>query len=236
MTELPAPRRGQSISVVLAAHFERLIATQEIAPGTRLPSERELAESFDVSRSTLREAMHELESKRLIERRPGRGTIVLPSSQSSDEIRTLDADDGTQAHAAELRDIIEPSIAALAAVRATPSNVLQLSNVLDQSHEQLLQAESLRLDLEFHLLLARAAQNPLLESLQSMTSEWTQEVRQFSHATREGRRVSTLGHHRIYAAVRDHDPPAAEQAMALHLREVKDLIARAARRRSMTKR
>ena len=114
---------------------------------------------------------------------------------------------------------------ALAATRATPSNVLQLSNVLDMSHENLLQSESLRLDVEFHLLLARAAQNPLLESLQAMSSDWTQDVRQYSHATRAGRRVSTRGHHRILHAVRNRDPAAAQQAMVLHLEEVKDLIA-----------
>lgn len=231
MTQLPAPRRGQSMSVVLAAHFERLIATRELAPGSRLPSERVLAESFDVSRSTLREAMHELEAKRLIDRRPGRGTTVLAVQQNSTDLRNLDVDDVSQAHAAELREIIEPSIAALAASRASPSNMLQLSDVLDRSHENLLQSESLRLDVEFHLLLARAAQNPLLESLQEMSSGWTNDVRQFSHATRRGRRISTQGHHRIYQAICDHDPVAAQEAMVLHLQDVKDLIARATSRR-----
>jgi GntR family transcriptional repressor for pyruvate dehydrogenase complex len=232
---MPAPRRGQNMPVILAAHFERLIATQELLPGSRLPSERELAESFDVSRSTLREAMHELEAKRLIERRPGRGTTVLAGHHNSNELRTLEIDHATQAHAAELREIIEPSIAALAATRATPSNVLQLSNVLDMSHENLLQSESLRLDVEFHLLLARAAQNPLLESLQAMSSEWTHDVRQYSHATRAGRRVSTRGHHRILQAVRDRDAAAAQAAMVLHLEEVKGLIAKAATRRAARK-
>lgn len=231
MTELPVPRRGQNMSVVLAAHFERLIATSELAPGSRLPSERELADTFDVSRSTLREAMHELEAKRLIERRPGRGTTVLAVQQNSHDFRNLAANDATAAYAAELREIIEPSIAALAASRASPSNVLQLGDVLDRSHENLLQAESLRLDVEFHLLLARAAQNPLLESLQVMSSDWTKDVRQYSHANRAGRRISTRGHHRIYEAVRDHDPVSAQEAMMVHLAEVKDLIAKATRRR-----
>ncbi len=217
--------------VVLAAHFERLIATNELIAGSRLPSEREMAETFDVSRSTLREAMHELERKRLIERRPGRGTTVLAAQGVSDDFRSLAVEDASAAHAAELREIIEPSIAALAASRATASNLLQLSDVLDKSGENLLQAESLRLDVEFHTLLARAAQNPMLESLQARSSEWTHDVRQHSHATRLGRRISTRGHHRIYDAVRDHDPLAAQQAMMLHLEEVRELIAKATRKR-----
>ena len=231
MAELPVPRRGQNMSVVLAAHFERLIATNELVPGSRLPSERDLAETFDVSRSTLREAMHELEGKRLIERRPGRGTTVLAVHGASEDFRSLATEDASAAYAAELREIIEPSIAALAASRATASNLLQLSDVLDRSGENLLQAESLRLDVEFHTLLARAAQNPLLESLQSRSSEWTSDVRQYSHATRLSRRISTRGHHRIYDAVRDHDPVAAQEAMMLHLEEVKELIAKATKKR-----
>src|SRR5258707_14119741 len=106
MTQLPAPRRGRGMSVVLAAHFERLTATRELAPGSRLPSERVLAESFDVSRSTLREAMHELEGKRLIDRRPGRGTTVLAVQQNSTDLRNLAVDDAGQTHAAELRKVI----------------------------------------------------------------------------------------------------------------------------------
>ncbi|HWV49220.1 MAG TPA: winged helix-turn-helix domain-containing protein, partial [Microbacterium sp.] len=70
----PAPRRLEKESVAVTAHLERLIATGAVAPGERLPSERALAEQLSVSRTTLREAMHELENKRLIERTRGRGT------------------------------------------------------------------------------------------------------------------------------------------------------------------
>ncbi|GAB3600633.1 FadR/GntR family transcriptional regulator [Microbacterium tumbae] len=216
------------MAVVLAAHFEKLIATGELAPGSRLPPERELAASFRVSRSSLREAMHELESKHLIERAPGRGTRVLHAAERPEQFAALSAEQAEQSHAAELRGIIEPSIASLAAVRATPANILQLHDVLDRSHESLLQAESLRLDLEFHLLLAQAAQNPLLSALQSMTSEWTSDVRQHSHSTRHGRRVSVEGHRAIFEAVQAHDADAASTAMAAHLADVRALIRKAA--------
>jgi GntR family transcriptional repressor for pyruvate dehydrogenase complex len=68
-----------------------------------------------------------------------------------------------------------------------------------------------------------------------MSSGWTNDVRQFSHATRRGRRISTQGHHRIYRAICDHDPVAAQEAMVLHLQDVKDLIARAASHRGRPK-
>jgi DNA-binding FadR family transcriptional regulator len=225
----PLARRSQGISVVLAAHFERLIATGEILPGARLPSERDLAMTMSVSRSSLREAMHELESKHLIERTQGRGTIVLAPTSGVDELLAMSVGGSEQEHAAELRLIIEPSVAGLAAHRATPANILQLHDVLDKSHENLLQSESLRLDVEFHLLLAQAAQNPLLTALQTMANVWTSEVRAHSHATKEARRSSVRGHRAIFEAVQAHDGLGARQAMDDHLRDVRELIARETR-------
>lgn len=218
-------RRAENVSVVLAAHFERLIAIGDLPPGSKLPSERELAASLSVSRSSLREAMHELESKHLISRTQGRGTIVLPPTGGVGDLFAMSAEGTELEHAAELRLIIEPSMADLAAHRATPANLLQLHDVLDKSHENLPQAESLRLDVEFHLLLAQAAQNPLLSALHSMTSDWTAELRKHSHATKGGRRASVRGHRAIFEAVQAHDGPAARLAMEDHLREVRELIA-----------
>ena len=75
------PQRARSVSVQLAAHFERLIATGVLRPGQRLPPERELAASLAVSRGSLREAMHELEAKHLVQRRTGRGTTVSEQTE-----------------------------------------------------------------------------------------------------------------------------------------------------------
>ncbi|CRZ16705.1 GntR family transcriptional regulator [Mycolicibacterium neworleansense] len=173
--------------------------------------------------------MHELESKRLVSRVRGRGTIVLSPTASVDELLAITGGVTEQEHAAELRSVIEPSIAELAAHRATSANLLQLGDVLDKSHENLLQAESLRLDVEFHLLLAHAAQNPLLTALQTMASEWTGEVRKHSHSTRYGRCASVRGHKEIFDAVRAHDGPAARRAMEDHLLDVRELVAKATR-------
>jgi DNA-binding FadR family transcriptional regulator len=224
----PLTRRPHNVSVGIAAHFEGLIATGGLAAGERLPSERELAVTLGVSRSSLREAMHELETKHLIERKPGRGTTVLGRSAGVDELLLLEAGASDLEHAVELRLIIEPSVASLAATRATPANILQLQEVLDKAHENVAQAESLRLDVEFHLLLAQAAQNPLLATLQSLASEWTGEVRKRSHASREGRRLSVGGHDAILRAVLAQDALAARAAMEEHLRDVRGIITREA--------
>ncbi len=77
MVDLPPLRRAETAVTIIAAHLERLIATGEVPPGAKLPPERELAASWSVSRSTLREAMSELERKRLLERSPAAGRWCL---------------------------------------------------------------------------------------------------------------------------------------------------------------
>jgi len=222
------PRRARSISVELAAHVERLIATGVLRPGERLPPERELAASLSVSRSTLREAMHELEAKHLVERRTGRGTIVAEQAESVTELYAGLATDAdvTLDDATELRLIVEPRIAAAAALRASPSNFVQLEDVLARSALDPNAERSLELDVEFHLLLAHAARNPLLVAVYTMTSRWTESVRRHSHATPEGRLRSLEGHRAIYRAVEARDAEAAAVAMDEHLSTIRDVIAR----------
>lgn len=219
----PLGRRAENISVVLAAHLERLIATGELSPGDRLPSERELAVTLQVSRATLREAMHELESKHLIERTPGRGTVVVERSDAARELLDLPGDAAGERNAAELRALVEPSVAGLAAQRATASNLLQLREVLDRTSADLRPERSLECDIEFHLLVAHAAGNPLITTLHTLMTDWTMDVRRHSHATKEGRRSSLAGHLAVYRAIEAHDAAGARAAMADHLAAVRGL-------------
>lgn len=219
-------RRSQSVSAEVAAYLEERITSGALRPGDRLPSERELAQTLSVSRASLREAMREMENKHLVERKPGRGTVISEQPHEVEELMRELAE-GRQAlrHVTELRRLVEPGIAGYAALRARPSNLLRLEDVLQRSNENLTSAESLRLDLEFHTLLAQAAQNPLLTTLLAMCGNWTEEVRRHSHATRKGRRASVEGHAAILRAVSAHDQAAAEAAMKQHLDEVRALIA-----------
>ncbi|BDZ44195.1 FadR/GntR family transcriptional regulator [Naasia aerilata] len=223
MVDIPPLRRAETAATTIAAHLERLIATGTVPPGSKLPSERELAATWSVSRSTLREAMSELEHKRLLERTPGRGTLVLGPPIEVNELTAMQADTSL-AYVAELRYALEPEIARLAAIRATPANLLQLREVLFEANENLRLAESLRLDMEFHLLVAQAAQNPLMAKICSLTSEWTSDERRHTHTGRSGRRLSIEGHRRIFAAIERHDPEAAHLAMSEHLSDVRQRI------------
>ncbi|MET8648800.1 FadR/GntR family transcriptional regulator [Nocardia aurea] len=220
----PMRRQSRSVSAELAAHLERLIISGELRAGDRLPPERELAANMNVSRASLREAMFELESKKLVERKQGRGSTIADLSRGASQLQGNLADlDVELGYATELRDLVEPRIAQLAAMRAQDSNLLSLDEVLTRSHTGLPAEESMELDIEFHTLLAHAAQNPLLVTLCTMTTEWTRRTRVLSHRTALGRRVSVQGHEMIYRAVSEHDGPAAAAAMEQHLREVREI-------------
>lgn len=211
----------ESVSAEIASHLEKLIAIGELAAGDRLPSERELAIHLGVSRASLREAMHELQSKHLVERRPGRGTTVMPMPH---RVATLYAELSDAEHqlrdVAELRETIEPRLAELAALRATPANILALEEVLRRSITEATPEESLRCDLEFHMLLAAASQNPLMSAINTLAGSWTCTTRVLSHSTRYAREVSYLGHKSILAAVSAGSADGAREAMRRHLGEV----------------
>lgn len=223
----PLVRRSRSISTELAAHLENLISGGKLQPGEKLPPERELAASMGVSRASLRQAMFELESKNLIERRQGSGSVVMGQQQVvSDLYERFGPLNAELENALELRDLVEPRIAELAALRAADSNLLSLEDVLLRSNENLSAPESILLDVQFHTLLAHAAQNPLLVTLCTMTGGWTEDLRRLSHEHAQGRRVSLEGHRKIFEAVAARDGAGAARAMEEHLREVSTLALR----------
>jgi len=220
---VPLIRRGRAVSGEVGAYLERLIRS-DLSPGDRLPAERELADSLNVSRTSVREALQELEQRRLIARAPGRGTTVLPPSDSVIELASLQVADPEERDVTELRMVIEPQIADLAARRATDADLVRLEQILVASHAGLTPVESLELDVQFHRQLAASSRNPLLISLCDLTGSWIQVVRARSHQTRKGRRASVEGHRRIYDAVLAGDSVAANTAMTDHLADVARLV------------
>jgi GntR family transcriptional regulator, transcriptional repressor for pyruvate dehydrogenase complex len=214
-------RRSVSVSEEIVAHIETLISSGSLTPGTKLPPERELAAVLRVSRVSLREAMHELEKRRVIERRPGRGTLLLEAPEHARAFRD-GLSDGQRAlrDVAELRETLEPKIAQLAAERAGAATLHALEGVLARSARDLPLGESVEADITFHMLLAQASENPLMVDLLTLANQWTSSVREFSHKTAKGRLESHRGHQVIFEAVRHGDGEAARAAMLAHLADV----------------
>ncbi|MCU1563929.1 MAG: FadR family transcriptional regulator [Arthrobacter sp.] len=213
------------MSAEVAAYLEREIASRGLLPGDKLPTERELAAQLSVSRATVRAALQDLAGKHLLERTPGRGTLVAaPPAPVSELYARLANVDQAQQDVAELRGSLEPLVAELAALRSSAADLIQLQDVLNGSNEHLSPEEALRLDVQFHTLLAQASRNQLMATVLTLSCSWTSEMRLRSHSTLEGRRTSIDGHRHILDALASRDATGAGIAMRNHLADVAILI------------
>jgi len=216
----------------LSVDLERLILDGTLAPGDRLPPERELAEQLGVSRVSVREALRELENRRLIDRRPGRGTIVLEPGEVSAlgasmtaAARSLDPE---LRDIMELRAIIEPPIARIAAYRATARDLVQLRELVEAMESEASTERYAELDRAFHQAIAQYAHNPLLESINAQIGGHIAPSRSSKYQTRERRAVSSAAHRRIFEAIEARDGERAEQEAREHVLGISQQIAKAA--------
>src|SRR6185295_18824351 len=157
-------KRGR-LSEQVVAELERAIVEEFPEPGTRLPKEAELADRFHVSRIVIREAMKILEERGVVQVRAGRGTMTVapsPERVKASLLRLFRDQPIPTLHEMErmmeLREVLEETVAGLAAVRATPEDLQRISKALDdmaatgRSVEQTIEA-----DLRFHVAIAVAA-------------------------------------------------------------------------------
>ncbi|MGW5680277.1 FadR/GntR family transcriptional regulator, partial [Streptomyces sp. NPDC003860] len=214
----------------LAGRLQGLIEDGRLAPGTRIPSERELAEKLRISRASVREALRELELRGLVNRKPGRGTIVTGADRPDLHARQLgDMDDAARLvhEVMDLRSAVEPPVAARAAVRATDGDLQHLADLLSRAEaerERDNRTALIELDGAFHVAVAKAAHNPMLTRLLEATNEWVGPSRDPQYQSTERLATSLRAHRRILAAIISHDSEAAAQAMADHLVEVQKMI------------
>ena len=207
----------------IAADLERRIITGTLQPGTKLPPERAFAKRYQVSRSTLRDALLELENKNLIRRVQGNGTIVLEPPRDEWDLRAMTAKSNPE-YVAELRYTIEPTIARLAALRATAADLLQIKEAVAKTETASNQEDATDTDITFHALLAQASHNPIMAAIVTMTAEWTREERVLTHSNDEWQRLSVEEHNAIAEAIGLHDPDRAEETMRNHMVEVRRRI------------
>src|SRR3972149_4308559 len=126
------------VSEDIVAQLKALIASGKLHTGDQLPSERDLAEQFKVSRASVREAIRALESMGLLEARQGHGTYVATSVEALVQplAHAIAREENAILDLFEVRRLLEPQLAALAAERATPQDLEELQDILEkQSHQ-----------------------------------------------------------------------------------------------------
>jgi GntR family transcriptional regulator, transcriptional repressor for pyruvate dehydrogenase complex len=232
--------KQERLSDLIARQLEKLILEGVLRPGERLPPERELAKELDVSRPSLREALHKLESEGLLETRHGGGTFV--KNAIGDAI-TEPLVDLFQRHPEagldfiELRSTLEGISAYYAALRGTEEDRSLLSDrfrAIEQAHELDDPTEEAERDADFHIAVAEASHNiVLLHVMRSLLGLLRKDVI-FNRSRlydREGARDLLLRQHRtMFEAIMAGDPESARVAAQAHMAHVDRVL----RERQMT--
>ncbi|HEX2350664.1 MAG TPA: FadR/GntR family transcriptional regulator [Ktedonobacterales bacterium] len=219
--------------------FERIveqiqgrIVRGELRAGDRLPPERELALRFGASRTAVREALKTLAQMGLVDMRPGRGTIVTDNTpdamRSSLGLMLRVSHLGSPNALVELRQIIEPEIAALAAERADETHIAALREAVATMDHSLRRADTyIEADNRFHRTLALAARNALIVSLVDSIVGLLSEQRARIFSVPGGPERGQVYHKTLLEAVEQRDVERARTAMRAHLAQVSEDVAAA---------
>jgi GntR family transcriptional regulator, transcriptional repressor for pyruvate dehydrogenase complex len=211
----------------IVQQIEESVLNGSLKPGDQLPAERDLAQRLGVSRTAVREAVKALREKGLVEAYSGRGTFVTDGTsqaarQSFDLMVKIGQQEGSP-HLAELRLILEPGIAAMAATRVEEEGLVAMREavaVMDRAQKN--PEAYIEADLDFHLALAEAAGNPLILSLIDSIVGLLREQRIRIFNVEGGPQRGQVHHKRILAAMERRDPELARDAMRAHLEQVRE--------------
>lgn len=217
----------QRLYLQVAQQLRGLIANGSFTQGQRLPSERDLAAQFEVSRPTIREAMIALEISGLVDVRSGSGVYVLEKNEG-DKMLSEDSDPGPF-EILEARKLIEGETCALAAQRISEVQLQRLQELLQEMEQENKQdAITEKADEKFHCLIAEAAGNSALSTaiawLWQLRNESEISTHFFARVREEGGRPIVEDHQRIFDALAARDSQASREAMCSHLQRVIDQL------------
>ncbi len=220
--EPPLKRTG--LTELLVARFLTLVSTGELKPGDQLPPERRLAETFDVSRPTLREALRALAVLGVVEVRHG-GGVFVSQLQASDLLGpltfflTLRSTEVEKLY--EARRLIEGEITALAARHGTEAAFAELEGLIALQDEHKAEPARFRdFDSAFHRLLGQLSENDFLTRAAQSLNILGQEFRKIASETPNVIATSIGDHRAILATLRARDEAAARAAMITHMNHV----------------
>lgn len=225
-------KRAQAVAEALRSYIEEGIADKSLKPGQRLPTERELVESFGGGRNTIRKTLIALEREGKIVRQVGSGTYITddtvpankPLDTSAASFLTEAVKSAGPLEVMELRRVFEPTVAELATKRASTNDAERIRNAYEAS----LKAKSIQefedCDDAFHKAIAEACHNTLFDSVHEIISavrnetEWG--IMKKQSLTDNERDIHSKEHRAILDAILKRDPAMARQAMTAHLEHV----------------
>lgn len=217
------PIRRSKLYQGIVAQIEELLERGELRPGDQLPPERALAEQFEVSRASVREALRTLELLGVIETRAGGGTFVrrVAPDDLARPLHSLIARGHTLPDVIAFRGVVEPAIAAMAAQRIREEQLAELRELLQRQHAKVARHETyVEEDTRFHEVIGDAAGNELLTTMLGVIWDVLRASREEWLQTNDRAHASLDAHQRIYDALARHDADGAREASAEHIRAV----------------
>ena len=207
----------------IISSLKELINFKNLEPGDKLPSERMLAEKFNVTRSNLREALQTLEFYGLVKSIPQSGTFVADIGVTAlngmiDDI--LGLPEPTFKNLVEARIFLELKAVKLAAMRRTEEDLLHMENTLAEYSEKVIRGEdAVQEDLLFHLAIAKASANPtLITFMLKITPEIINNFEKHHVCDKDTAFRGIQEHKDILDAIKDSDSDAAKSAMKVHFK------------------
>jgi DNA-binding FadR family transcriptional regulator len=209
--------------------LKEMIISGRLRPGDRLPREADLAGDLGVSRNSLREAVRALSLVRVLDVRQGDGTYVT----SLEPALLMDAlafvvefqRDSEVLHYLEVRRVLEPAAAAMAARRITPQEAADLRRHATRAVPGMPVEDLVRNDLEFHRRIASIAGNPVLAALIESVTGPTTRARVWRGLTQDDAHRRTLAEHLgIVDALERHEPEIASARSLVHVSAVEDWL------------
>lgn len=217
--------RSETVRQIVLRQIVTLVRNGQLQPGDRLPPERELATSLGISRPTVREALSALALLGVVEQRQGRGTFLAESLERlplESYLYRLLLNRGTIDELMEVRQLLEPRIAALAAERATNQMCAELKRAFAAFEEEAtggvdVQSEAVA-GTNFHETLAQASGNVMLVLLVHSLGDLMSAAGHVLNEQEYG--ISLEAHRDLLHAVLSHDPVGAELVMTRHLNDI----------------
>ncbi|MDA2807938.1 FadR/GntR family transcriptional regulator [Nocardiopsis suaedae] len=205
--------------------IKAMIAEGRLRPGDRLPTERDLAHEFEVSRSSMREAVRTLTTLGVLEVRHGAG-VYVSSLRPADLLETFSvlaeiSQGDTLIEVLQVRRMLEPAATALAAARATDAQLERVGAILDRISSGSGGRETVAADLTFHQAIVQITGNATLAAINEGLSSRTFNARVWRGHCADGQAARLRqDHERIYQALLARDPDAARAAATMHVMEV----------------
>ncbi|MGG3569410.1 FadR/GntR family transcriptional regulator [Priestia megaterium] len=218
--------KKEKVSQIISRELLNQIESGKFPPGSKLPTEMELTAQFGVSRVPIREALSMLRAAGVISSRQGGGTYVEETTNSTllQRIRIESDDVESIKYLFEMRKILEPEAAYLAALRRTPEQLERMKQILKKMEDESIEKgnSATDADIEFHRSLILATHNPIMiQTLENLSSIYKRvlEITLRPNVELKLKREAVYNeHYHILLAIEAEEPELAKIQCLIHLK------------------